>query len=40
MKQHHLMIYFLQSVSYAKHSTDDIQIGKCEGCTKKMKDLK
>ena len=26
---------FLQTVSYAKHSADDIQIGKYEGCTKR-----
>ena len=34
MKQHHTIEIFSANCPLCKHLTDDIEIGKCEGCSK------
>ena len=33
MKQHHILEIFSANCPLCKHITDDIRIGKCEGCS-------
>jgi hypothetical protein len=37
MKQHHLIEIFSADCPLCKNITDDIQIGKCEGCSLSFK---
>ena len=39
MKQHHLIEIFSANCPLCKHITDDIQIGKCEGCDQIVYDI-
>ena len=39
MKQHHLIEIFSANCPLCKHITDDIQIGKCEGCNQIIYDV-
>ena len=39
MKQHHLIEIFSANCPLCKHITDDIQIGKCEGCNQIVYDI-
>jgi hypothetical protein len=39
MKQHHLIEIFSANCPLCKHITDDIQIGKCEGCNQIVYDM-
>ena len=39
MKQHHLIEIFSANRPLCKHITDDIQIGKCEGCNQIIYDV-
>jgi hypothetical protein len=39
MKQHHLIEIFSANCSLCKHITDDIQIGKCQGCNQIVYDV-
>jgi hypothetical protein len=40
MKQHHTIEIFSANCPLCKHITDDIQIGKCEGCFQTIYDIK
>jgi hypothetical protein len=39
MKQHHVIEIFSANCPLCKHITDDIEIGKCEGCKQIVYDL-
>jgi hypothetical protein len=39
MKQHHSIEIFSANCPLCKHITDDIQIGKCEGCNQIVYDM-
>lgn len=39
MKQHHTIEIFSANCPLCKHITDDIQIGKCEGCSQIVYDV-
>jgi glutaredoxin 3 len=39
MKQHHTIEVFSANCPLCKHITDDIQIGKCEGCSQTVYDV-
>jgi hypothetical protein len=39
MKQHHKIEIFSANCPLCKHITDDIQIGKCEGCNQIVYDI-
>jgi glutaredoxin 3 len=39
MKQHHTIEIFSANCPLCKHITDDIQIGKCEGCSQTIYDV-
>ncbi len=39
MKQHHLIEIFSANCPLCRHITDDIQIGKCEGCNQIVYDI-
>jgi thioredoxin family protein len=39
MKQHHLIEIFSANCPLCKHITNDIQIGKCEGCNQIVYDI-
>ncbi len=39
MKQYHLIEIFSANCPLCKHITDDIQIGKCEGCNQIVYDM-
>lgn len=39
MKQHHLIEIFSANCPLCKHITDDIEIGKCEGCNQIIYDV-
>ena len=39
MKQHHTIIIFSANCPLCKHNTDDIEIGKCEGCNQTVYDV-
>jgi hypothetical protein len=40
MKQHHSIEIFSANCPLCKHITDDIQIGKCEGCNNMTEEIK
>jgi hypothetical protein len=39
LKQHHIIEIFSANCPLCKHITDDIQIGKCEGCNQIVYDI-
>jgi hypothetical protein len=39
MKQHHTIEIFSANCPLCRHITDDIEIGKCEGCSQTVYDI-
>jgi hypothetical protein len=39
MRQHHIIEIFSANCPLCKHITDDIEIGKCEGCSQTIYDV-
>jgi hypothetical protein len=39
MKQHHIIEIFSANCPLCKHITDDIDVGKCEGCNRIVHDV-
>ena len=39
MKQHHMIEIFSADCPLCKHITDDIEIGRCEGCSQTVYDV-